>query len=841
MIYRHPNGNIQNFMEYLNKITDKIHRESKYCIMMGDFNLDLLKFESHQDTDNFLNTLNLFCFQPFILKPTRITDHSSTLIDNIFFNSLDHSTLSGNIVYDLTDHLPNFLIITKISGNKKNTNIFKRDFSHFDEQLLNVEVQSFDWEGMISSNSDPNQMFDLFYTKLSGIIDAHIPIKKLSKRELKIKYKPWITRAIRVSIQEKNRLYKKYLKTKSAYYHAKFKLYRNKINHLLKLSKRQYYNDYFNVNISDSRRIWKGIRRLVILKPQTLSKPTKLILNNSEICDSKSIANTFNSYFANIGNNLTCNIPKVNKCPSDYLITPLANSFYLFPTTSIEIEQEISRLNIKKSTGPYSIPTIVLKSLKSVLSKPLEIIFNSTFTTGIVPNSLKMANVVPVFKNGLQTNLTNYRPISLLSNFNKLLETIMHKRLLAFIEKENIIDNIQFGFRARHSTDHAILNIIDKIQHAIDSRDISCGIFLDFSKAFDTVNHEILIQKLDYYGIRGIANDWFVSYLSNRCQFVSLGDVTSDLQTVGCGVPQGSVLGPLLFLLYVNDFKHCSEVLDFHLFADDANLFYKHKSLTALEITLNNELVNVHNWLCANKLSLNVEKSSFVVFHPPQRKLPANFELFIFNHKLRREYFIKYLGILIDSNLTWRNQINNIVKKVKRNVGILSKLRYYVGLHILIKLYYALIYPFLIYGIISWGNTYNTTLQPLFILQKKAIRIMTFSNFDEHSSPLFKQLKIVKLYDLVTLHNVVFMYKFHNNLLPNAFDTFFTRVSETHNYNTRLSSKISYSLPKVRTNYGIFNIRFQGPKLWNSISEDIKILSIWKFKAEIKCDYIKDY
>ena len=151
----------------------------------------------------------------------------------------------------------------------------------------------------------------------------------------------------------------------------------------------------------------------------------------------------------------------------------------------------------------------------------------------------------------------------------------MHKRLLSFIEKENILDNMQFGFRARHSTDHAILNIIDKIQHAIDSRDISCGIFLDFSKAFDTVNHEILIQKLEYYGIRGIANDWFVSYLSNRCQFVSLGDVTSDKQSVGCGVPQGSVLGPLLFLLYVNDFKCCSELLDFHLFADDANLFYK--------------------------------------------------------------------------------------------------------------------------------------------------------------------------------------------------------------------------------------------------------------------------
>ena len=248
---------------------------------------------------------------------------------------------------------------------------------------------------MLSNNSSPNQMFDLFYAKLSEINDAHIPFKKLSKRELKIKYKPWITRAIRVSIQEKNKIYKKYLKTKSVYYHVKFKLYRNKINHLLKLSKTQYYDNYFNVNISDSRRIWIGIRRLVILKPHTSSTPTKLIINNSEVIDPKSIANAFNNYFANVGNNLTCNIPMVSRCPSDYLTTPLSNSFYLFPTTSIEIEQEISRLNIKKSTGPFSIPTIGLKSLKSVLSKPLEKMFNSTFITGIVRNNLKIAKCNP--------------------------------------------------------------------------------------------------------------------------------------------------------------------------------------------------------------------------------------------------------------------------------------------------------------------------------------------------------------------------------------------------------------------------------------------------------------
>ena len=287
----------------------------------------------------------------------------------------------------------------------------------------------------------------------------------------------------------------------------------------------------------------------------------------------------------------------------------------------MEIENEIIRLNANKSTGPFSIPVTVLKATKHAISKPLEIIFNASFSTGIVPSNLKIAKVTPVFKKGLQTNLNNYRPISILSIFNKLLEKLMHKRILDFLEKKKVIYCKQFGFRAKHSTDHAILSIIDLIQHAIDCHEFSCGIFLDFSKAFDTVNHNILIEKLDYYGIRGVAKDWFTSYLTNRYQFVSLGHSVSEFQPVPCSVPQGSVLGPLLFLLYINDFSNCSEILDFHLFADDANLFYKHNNLKVLESNLNNELVNIHTWLSANKLSLNIDKSNFVI------KLPFNVTL----------------------------------------------------------------------------------------------------------------------------------------------------------------------------------------------------------------------
>ena len=227
-----------------------------------------------------------------------------------------------------------------------------------------------------------------------------------------------------------------------------------------------------------------------------------------------------------------------------------------------------------------------------------------------------------------------------------------------------------------------------------------------------------------------------------------------------------------------------------------------------------NDAINIHTWLSANKLSLNVEKSNFILFHPPQKRLQdSTFNLSLNNKQLKREYCIKYLGILIDSHLSWKPQVDFVVNKIRRNIGILSKLRHFVDLSILLKLYYALIYPFLIYGIIIWGNTYETALKPILILQKKALRTITFSEYDSPSSPLFKSLQVIKFHDLVTFHIATFMYKFHNQLLPTAFHSFFTKVTNIHNYNTRLAAKQSYYLPSVRTNYGKFNIRFQGPSI----------------------------
>lgn len=271
-------------------------------------------------------------------------------------------------------------------------------------------------------------------------------------------------------------------------------------------------------------------------------------------------------------------------------------------------------------------------------------------------------------------------------------------------------------------------------------------------------------------------------------------------------------------------------MLDFHLFADDSNLFYAHKNLRSLEEHLNQQLINIHNWLCANKLSLNVDKSHFVIFHPVQKVVDYTINLSINNSVEKKSY--KYLGVIIDSNVNWKEHVNELCKKISRGIGILLKLRNFVKIDILIKIYYSIIYPFLIYGIIIWGNTYKTNVKPLTVLQKKAIRIITFSPFRTHSSPHFKELNLLKFPDIVQFCTVLFMHQYLCDTLPIIFTEFFKE--HKHNYNTRLSSKSTFALPKVRTNYGIFNIRYCGPKAWNSVDESLKLLSNKAFKRQFK-------
>ena len=276
----------------------------------------------------------------------------------------------------------------------------------------------------------------------------------------------------------------------------------------------------------------------------------------------------------------------------------------------------------------------------------------------MVSDKFKLARVIPIYKKGNKSILSNYCPISLISVFGKIMEKLMYNRLIDFLNKNNVFYSSQFG-RANHSMTHAILQITDKIQNAIENKLFSCRIFLDLTKAFDTVDHNILIRKLEHYGIRGLLGDWFRSYLTNRYQIVSVKNTNSQQKPITCGVLQGSVLGPLLFLLHINDFYKCAPDLDFHLFADDSNLLCSDRNSQILESKVNSQLQKVYEWLCANKLSLNVDKSNFVIFHP-QRKHTSTFKLLMGGKDIKEKSSVNYLGVIIDCNLNWKAHVHEL-------------------------------------------------------------------------------------------------------------------------------------------------------------------------------------
>ena len=413
---------------------------------------------------------------------------------------------------------------------------------------------------------------------------------------------------------------------------------------------------------------------------------------------------------------------------------------------------------------------------------------------------------------------------------------------MIFLEKNNILFEHQFGFRRGYSTKHSLVNLMDQITKSVDNRQVTLGIFLDFAKAFDTINHDILLQKMHHYGIRGIPLKWFKDYLMNRTQFVLYDGSVSKKQGISCGVPQGSVLGPTLFLIYINDLPRCSSYFSFRLFADDSNLFHTFDSgIHNIDLKESNDnLSNVVQWCDANKLTINQAKTKYVLFKNRRYHINVQGSLDIKGIILQEENFACFVGINIDEHLTWKCHIDHICKTIRRNVGILYRLRHFVTKRVLIMIYNAFILPHITYGIEVWGSTYETYLNQILIIQKRAVRAITFKNHMEHSIPLFYECKILDVHKLYHLMICTYMYDLIQGHSPDDLSIYCSFVD--HCYDTRQKNNKNLGMSLVKTNIGKQSLSYSGPFNWNALQSDIRNNpSRNSFRKNLKLQIIMDY
>ena len=831
-IYRHPHDNHQTFFAKLGKTLELT--TSKYCvIIIGDINIDVNPSNKNQYAKEYNDLLLSFGCLNLINKPTRIDNSSRdggsrTTLDHLITNTSLGCVDPGILEYDVSDHLPIFGAF-KMDIDKQKIKYPQLRFHYpskkpeflkkLRENLSNSDLHADSKDAVLL-----NATLDNIIKALLNAEESVFPLKKLSRKQAKARRKPWITGGIIKSIRHRHILFRQQLRKNDAELTKYYKKYRNKLNRTIENAKANYLKDVFDKIGTNPRKAWSELNKLFKRGKSNSGLPPEILVEGSKVSDPISVAESLNKHFATKGHKLASELPQPSISVMETMGTESSQAMNFKEIDKTEIENFIK----------HNTKSVLIKWGSPVLSPILTTLYQSFIDIGSYPDIFKIAKVTALHKGGSISDLDNYRPISVLSHLNKILEKLIDVRLRDFMDEHSLFTNAQFGFRKGHSTSHGITKLHDKIIESLEKKMICAVLFIDLKSAFDTIDHCILAKKLKHIGIKGNILQLLISYLENRKQFIKSDDIITTLVSVLCGVPQGSILGPLLFVIYINDFANCSK-LNSILFADDAAIVHEHKSLKHLQKQLNSEADKLNQWFIANKLTLNLKKTKLMLFNKQKLKPNAlkKFKLNINKTNIEQVDQIKYLGVILDNKLNWHSHIEYMCTKLSRAAGVIFKMRNILPRRALLMIYNSLGASYLRYGVMSWGTARTTALAKLKVLQNKIIRYITHSPLLTNVTAQYRLLSILNVHQLLTLETAKFMFKQSKSQLPKAFDEHFPHINHTHQ--TRTKRKAIYSLLRPRTDLGKRSTKFFAIKLWSEVDEEVKnIDKIDTFNAKIK-------
>ena len=809
-IYRPPSGIYKNFCSKIyDSLTNSVIKDNSDIFIMGDMNIDMLDLNSplKKELDNTMRRLGLININKSF---TRHSKNRNSCIDLIFSNS-DCIESHGLLDWNISDHMGIFITRKRKKMVNKKVHFTGRSYKNYIKEDFQWEIINENWDEFYKMKN-VNDAWLFMKNIIIAKLDVMCPIKNFKVNEHR---DAWITNELLERIIDKNNLLAKARKSGKEEDWNFARISRNIVNLELSNAKKEFLL-YEQKNFSnDPKKFWQSISRIIPNKKEK-NKDIQLKDEKGKDIVYEKTANYTNEFFTNIGKNLA---EKIDDTYWNYLEKKVENEIDPIQTDFEEVLQICKDIDITKSSGIDFLSSKILKDAFMVLVTQLVYLFNLSLYSSDFPSNWKLATIIPLFKGGNSKSVSNYRPVSLLPLPGKLMEKIVHRGITTYLESNNLLSDNQSGFRKNYSTTKSIVDFNDIIFENMNNSQITAAVFIDLRKAFDTVNHTILLNKLRKMGISDNLFQWCGNYLSNRKQKTLVNGIGSDYHNILCGVPQGSVLGPLFFLIYVNDIVNRIGKEHIQLYADDTVIFIEGKEECEIQDKLQFLLNIFSHWCKENKLSINADKTKFVCFGTKQRiKKCRNIKVALLNTFIQQVPSYKYLGVSLDSNLTFNLQIQMTYKKVSHKLYVLSKIRQFLNTKSAILIYKSMILPYFDYGDIIYMFSSKNELDKLERLQERCINICTRTYGRDNIDNIRIIHKLPTLERRRNCHINNFMYKRNVNIEKN----------DDNSIQTRSKSSKKFIIKKPNLEAYKRSVVYSGASRWNSLKPETKNVDIYE-------------